>query len=379
MHSTKITPEDAALLLAVARPDENPQRIGFLAGQIRDFGRLFELSRGHGVLPLLYSRLVESGACVPAKYMAQLYDEYCTNVAQNLAAVAELGNVLELFGKSEIPALPFKGVALANLAYGKLGLRPAGDLDVLIYRRDLDRATQAALSCGYELRTPIQANGEPSEFGKYEYHFQRASDGMTLELRWRLTQWHFHSDLAMDWLWPRRQRSTLLGTNVPSFSPEDTLLLLCLHGSKHRWSRLIWVCDVAQLLQSHPNSNWNQAIRNARRLGLSRTLALGVLVSQRVAKAPVPERISQRFQASSVAKLAECIAESFFDDWKQINHSQVPYHLQLLGFRDRARMWWRSRPFAPNEKDRSSVQIPRALHFLYYLVRPVRVLLDSWK
>lgn len=184
MPKTEVVSEDAALLLAVAQPPDNPERIGRLAGQIRDFSRLFELARNHGVLPLLYSRLLESGVCFPAEYVAQLHDEYCTNVAQNLAAVAELSDVLEDFAHNEIPALPFKGVSLANLAYGKVGLRPAGDLDVLLYRRDLDRATQIVLGRGYELRTPIQANREPSEFGKFEYHFERPSDGMILELRW---------------------------------------------------------------------------------------------------------------------------------------------------------------------------------------------------
>jgi hypothetical protein len=226
VQSGEVAPEDAALLLAVAQSPENPQRIDCLAGQITDFNRLFALARNHGVLPLLYSRLLESDVHLPAEYMTLLHDEYCTNLAQNLAAVAELANVLDLFEESEIPAMPFKGVSLANSVYGKVGLRPAGDLDVLVYRRDLDRATQIVLSRGYELRTPIQANREPSEFGKYEYHFERPSDGTILELRWRLTQWHFHSDLAMEWLWPRRQHSTLLGTYLPSFSPEDTLLVL---------------------------------------------------------------------------------------------------------------------------------------------------------
>jgi len=64
---------------------------------------------------------------------------------------------------------------------------------------------------------------------------------MVLELRWRLelTQPRYRHNLGMDWVWPRRQTVNLAGVDVPNLDPERSLLMLCMHASKHAWSRLI--------------------------------------------------------------------------------------------------------------------------------------------
>ena len=110
---------------------------------------------------------------------------------------------------------------------------------------------------------------------------------MVLELRWRLelTQPRFKRNLGMDWVWPRRRTAMLAGAEVPDMSPEITLLMLCMHGSKHVWSRLIWICDVAQLLVSSPDLDWKEVTREANQSGLWRSLALGVLLAHRFAGA----------------------------------------------------------------------------------------------
>jgi hypothetical protein len=282
--------------------------------------------------------------------------------------------LLEDFKQNEIPVLPFKGVALASSVYGDVGLRPAGDLDLLIFQSDLPQASQLLISRAYELATPIGGDGAPVDSEKHECHFERNSDGMIVELRWRLTQPHFHRDWGMDWLWPRRQTAPFLGAQIPALSSEQTLILLCLHGSKHAWSRLIWICDVAQLLSVRSDLDWDRTFQEAKRFGLSRTLALGVLLGTDVSGAQVPERVLRRVRNDKVASsLAQHIAANLFDDAKRIPESRVPYHVQLLGLGDRLRWRWNSRPWRPNSKDRAMVLVPASLDFLYYLIRPIRL------
>jgi Uncharacterised nucleotidyltransferase len=383
MPNADVTPEDAEFLLATTQPRPDLQRTHRLLQNISNLDPVIALARTHGVLPLLCSCLIDSSdtdTALSSEYASQLHDEYCINLTQNLAATSELLSLLAAFTQNGIPALPFKGVVLADSAYGKVGLRPAGDLDLLIYQRDVPRAAKLLIGSGYELSTPVEADGTPLEAGKYEYHFERPSDGMIVEVRWRLTQSDFRADLGMDWLWPRRQTAALLGTEVPAISPEHTLLLLCLHGSKHEWSRLIWVCDVAQLLVSHPALDWDTVLRDANRFGLSNTLALGLLLSIRLAGVSVPKRIELHLKRNHrICILAQHIKTNFWDDARRIPGEELPYHVQLLGFGDRARWWWRQRPLRPNQKDRNMVHIPKAFDFLYYLVRPVRLVRDYWR
>jgi hypothetical protein len=53
---------------------------------------------------------------------------------------------------------------------------------------------------------------------------------------------------------------------------------------------------------------------------------------------------------------------------------RVAYSIQLLGLHDRVRLLLSQEVLRPNEKDRAAVHLPLSLDFLYYLIRPVRLL-----
>jgi hypothetical protein len=283
------------LLRAIVwRPaDATAQRIHRLAENVRDWDSLLKLAREHGVQPMLFSRLSDLGPAIPPDVQNHLRAEYHRNLLQGLANAVELIGLLEALDQQGIPAMPFKGVVLGASIYGDLTTRPAGDLDVLIHHRHLARATSVLQERGCELKTPIRADGTRVDPRGYEYHFERERDGMAIELRWRLglTEPWFGSghNLGLDWVWPRRRMTRLAGAEVPDIEPEITLLLLCMHGSKHAWSRLIWICDVAQLLASFPKLDWKEVTREAKRVGLWRTLVLGVLLAHRITGTIVPQ------------------------------------------------------------------------------------------
>ena len=209
--------------------------------------------------------------------------------------------------------MPFKGVVLGASAYGDMTARTAGDLDVLIYFRDLMQATRILKERGYELTTKVLEDGSPEAEDYFEYHFVRAEDGMVVELRWRLelTQPRYSHDLGMDWVWPRRRTVKAGRSRCAESRCVSGLLMLCMHGSKHGWSRLIWICDVAKLIESEPGLDWNLALREAKRLGLWRCLALGVLLARRVAGAQVPAEVLRGFERDrTVRKLADFLEKT---------------------------------------------------------------------
>ncbi len=371
--------ESSELLRAIVRRPSSVEAIEHLVKKIRDWNSLLKMAQEQRILPLLYARLAELGVLVPSATQKQLRSEYQRNVFHSIANAAELIDVLKEFDDEKIPVMPFKGVVLAASIYQDPSSRPAGDLDVLVHRRDLVRATAALLRRGYELKTEVHADGTPHASNSYEYHFERKSDGMVMELRWRLelTQPRFRRNLGMDWVWPQRRVTMLAGAEVPDMSPKVTLLVLCMHGSKHVWSRLIWICDVAQLLESHPELNWKEVLREAKRTGLWRALALGVLLAHRMAGAPVPDSILRKFESDSTARcLALHFEKNLFDAPGGTPKSRVPYSVQLLGFEDRIRLIFSVGFLHPNQRDRAVVRLPKGLHGLYYLIRPFRILWD---
>jgi Uncharacterised nucleotidyltransferase len=370
--------ESCELLLAIARSSDTEQ-VGCLVAKVRNWDSLLELAEEHRVLQMLFLHLSNMGRAVPQFVLDRMRTEYETNMFNSLANAVELIAVLKALEDKMIPAMPFKGVVLGASIYHDLTTRPAGDLDLLIHFRDLLQATTVVLGRGYELETLVNVDGTPAQLDYYEYHFERKTDGRVLELRWRLelTVPRFRRDLGMDWVWPKRQTTVLAGAEVPDMSPAITLLMLCMHGSKHAWSRLIWICDVAQLLASSPGMDWKDVRSEARVAGLSRTLALGILLAHRVAGATVPQAVLRGFEADTTARLlAQHIQENLFDAPGSTPPGPIPYSIQLLDFRDRVRFLLSMDLLRPNENDRAVFPLPKSLQALYYLIRPVRIFFD---
>ncbi len=369
------------LLRAIVRPNasRSEETIAELARKITCWEETIEGALQHGVLPSLYFGLAANRDAIPPEVLELARIEFERNAFHCLANAAELLKVLNAFEQAGIAAMPFKGIVLGASAYGDMTFRTAGDLDVLIYHRDLQRATQILRERGYELKTNVLEDGTPEAENYYEYHFERADDGMVLELRWRLelTQPRYRHDLGMDWAWPRRRTIQLAGAEVPNFDAVSGLLMLCMHGSKHVWSRLVWICDVAKLLESEPELDWDFAQREAKRVGLMRCLVLGVLLARNLVGAQVPPKVLRRFEADrAMRKLADFLQAHVAEQPGRVPEGRVPNNIQLLGFRDRAAVVLSPTFFRPNAQDRAVVKLPKALDPLYYLIRPFRLLLD---
>jgi hypothetical protein len=376
--------ESCDLLLAIARSAE-AYEIYQLAAEVRDWDLLLKLAEEHRVLSLIFARLADMGPPVPAVTRERLQAEYQRNVFHCLTYAAELIAVLKDLDGEKIPAMPFKGVVLSASIYGDLTMRSAGDLDVLIRYCDLARATALLRKRGYELQTDVLADGAPSMPDHYEFQFERQADGMLIELRWRLQlsqprdnrTSRFGYDLGLDWVQRRGRITRLAGAEVPDMNPETALLVLCMHGSKHVWSRLIWICDVAQLLRVSPNLDWQEVVREAKKVGLWRALALGILVAHRVAGAPVPQPALREFEADSVVcKLARHIQDNLFTAPGSTPIGGVPYDILLLGLRDRVRLVGSLDWLRPGHRDIAVLRLPKALYPLYYVIRPFRLLFD---
>jgi hypothetical protein len=252
--------------------------------------------------------------------------------------------------------------------YGDLSHRPAGDIDILIYAADRQRAARIVKEAGFAFIPP-----QP---GAIEFQFTRESDGIVVELCWRLSPSWFRRDFGMDALWPRRRDSLLLGTGTPSLPPEHTLILLCVHGTKHEWMRLFWIGDVVQLLSLHPGMDWTLVEREARRFGLWGSVALGVLLAHRLGGVHVEERVLRRFEADTRIRRLERHIRIHLFDARYYQLDGWPNKYPVLDFGDRMRWLLKAGFAAPNPRDRELLQLPRAIGFLYYLVRPLRLILD---
>jgi hypothetical protein len=151
-----------------------------------------------------------------------------------------------------------------------------------------------------------------------------------------------------------------------------------MHGSKHAWSRLVWISDVAHLLATFPTLDWSRINHDARRFGLRRAFALGVLLAHRVCAAQVPPEILERFLNDRAARrLTLALEKILFDNPGAFPAGRVPYNVQILDRTDRLLIFLSPGFFHPNERDFAFVRLPRSLRWLYFFIRPLRILRDK--
>src|SRR5882724_9901509 len=110
----------------------------------------------HGVAPLVYHNL-KSISGIPQEVMDQLKGAYCGNIARNMYLYAELRRILEGFREKGLNVIVLKGAALAQSVYGDIGLRPMGDIDLLVRKEDLDCAEQIMSTLGYSTCMDIKS------------------------------------------------------------------------------------------------------------------------------------------------------------------------------------------------------------------------------
>ncbi|HVF54769.1 MAG TPA: nucleotidyltransferase family protein [Pyrinomonadaceae bacterium] len=371
------------LLLCVARVRVDARtaaRINELLGLPLDWDYLLELARRHAVRPLVYWQLQTTAPhAVPAPYLRKLKENFQSNAARNLFLNGELCRVLRLFEEHGVPAIPYKGPALAVAAYGNLSLRRFVDLDIMTPRRDVLRARDLLISQGYAPQ-PALSEAQQKILLRTQHNLPLTRDEgrLIIELHWEVATKKFASAMDAEELWKRLETLTLGGVEVKSLSPEDLLLSLCVHGSKHLWERLAWVCDAAELINSHPALDWPRVLGQARRAGIERMLFLGLRLARELLGAALPPEVeSEAFDDSSVASLSAQVSAHLFDG---ADYRPAGLARNVL-FNLRARRRWRDKlryfgfMVSPTDGDLTVLPLPASLSFVYYLMRPFRLLL----
>jgi len=353
---------------------------------------LSRLGREHGLEPLLYWHLRgEAASAVPPPVMQQLRGEFEMHVIENLRLVAELTRLLRDLDREGLRAIPWKGCALGLSVYGNMAMRKAGDLDLLIAPGDFRRAQDLLLSLGYRITTPRRPDGRPADWDCYEFRFVRSDGLVTVELPWRVPprSRYFAAALDFDDLWERRETIAGSGRGIPGLPVEEMLVCLCVHGARHQWDRLMWVCDIAEIVRARPDLDWERVGRQARALGNQRILALGLLLAARLLEAGVPREALQaagedrvvcefaaRIEQHHRAGLAG--ARGNRGPFEESDHRGLRRYEYLMAERWQDRTRWVLEQIAqhipPNERDRAWISLPDRLDILYYILRPVRLL-----
>lgn len=343
--------------------------------QSLDWEYLQNLAFDHGLLPLLASHVISQAAdLVSPLVLNRLRAELLTNRQSNLYLAHQLMRVLSRLKLAGIEALAFKGPVLAQLAYGDLGLRPAGDLDILIHPKDFQRAAEILGELAYKMEPQLTRAQEQSQF-RYdcEIPFVHEDAFSVVDLHWGISPKTFPLTLTTDDFFTNRKTVCLAGHSIETFGDEDSAFYLSVHLAKHYFLRLERITALAELIRSNSNLSWPSVRARARNAKAERIVCLALMLVESLYGVPIPSAFADLAASSDLKDALIRIRANLTNLTMPNQLEKFRWHLRFLPARDAYLSLVRA-AFVPTIGDWQTFSVPDALYPIYYLLRPLRLL-----
>jgi hypothetical protein len=360
------------LLLACLPDSPDIERLTILLKQNPDWDELHSQGLRHGVLPQIYQTLKDCpSSLVPTPVLKNLQNWFATHTLRNLQMQNELQRQVSLLTGEGISVIPFKGPTLAEEAYGDIALRSFADLDLLVPPDQARDAARILLAQGYQ--TDFDLSQERwTGLQRVENHLPlyHPEQNWSVEIHWSLFHPMYALPFDLSAYWP-----SLECGKVGRLEREETLVMLCAHGTKHFWEQLKWLVDIDRLVGNQLLVISDQ-LSVARCSGSVRALLLGLNLSRTLLGTPLCDEIAERINDDHVirALTADAVANLFPEDSGQKRYLQeyVFYLKSRDNFGDRLRQILRWL-FWPRRADWEVFRLGDRCHWFYYVQRPVRM------
>jgi len=275
-----------------------------------DWEKFLRLSGLHRVEGLIDEALNATRLEVPSKVAAELRKRTTELVRENLELTAEAVRLQRAFASNGIDVRFLKGITLAVLAYGNIGVRHGKDIDLLIEPSQANEAVRLLERCGYrrhdpppELDDSVMQSLRPIRKDASFFHENRPFE---VELHWRLLD-NRHMMGAISPATPSQSVAVGSGFSLTTLGEKDLFAYLCAHGANHCWYRLKWLADIAALLGSADARKIEELFDGAVERGAGPAAAQALLLSLRLFALPLPDSLLQRFTRSARARWLERI------------------------------------------------------------------------
>jgi len=273
--SRPLSPVDRILLLG-ARVDLQPAEATEMAALVAaglDWDSLLEDGRIFGLLPLLHRHL--SGLAMPGPVRKKLALAYQLQSLKSMRLFGVLGRIEAALAQAGLPAKLLKGAQLAPWLYQDIGLRPMGDLDLLIRPGDRAAVTEALAGLGFKAQAEDAAvynNPVDAELMQRLHH----PPPLFLEPICRV---ELHLNLLLeDYPGPDPILEEIWAFPGPHLPLEIHFLFLACHLDRHvredGTGYLYWFCDLHEFLgRTGGELDWTRVTALAKDLGKAPALA----------------------------------------------------------------------------------------------------------
>ena len=359
------------------------------------------LSRLHRIRPVVYRVLLNANVSI--EFKTAIKNELHSITLQNFEIAKETERIVKKLTTVGITAIPYKGVAYSKQFYGDISMRESTDIDLAIDASDLLAIKPQFEEDGYAI-APGMENPVKASTTYYTENKDLCFDKVTsnhqfhVELHWMVTHPRYQAPTNLNKInIAETVESELGGTSLRFLEPTEHLRATLLHHLLHDGMEYLkLLVDITQAKVAIRSSRQEAEKLNNQDVKITLLNKKIAELEQHYNIEPILQAIKELFGIGQISGIQtkNSIKKSVIDYCLQSNIGRYQRHrpLSLLGHYIRS-LHNRVR-FIKNKKDQHRFQIsyihslikpglverewiplPSYLHGLYYLIRPLRILL----
>lgn len=344
-----------------------------------DWDKFQQLAVRHKVIQLTYIILKNKyAAFVPKSFLKKMNQIFLLNSAHNLYFTAVFHKIIDYFNEQHIDCVPLKGPVLSEQLYGDISLRVFSDLDILVPEEKAFQAFNLLISKGFAPEFDLSKNQFQAYMNSEDHMILTlGKKKLIVELHWELSDRYLSKPFTFEQIKHQLCKYDFSGKIISTFSREDLLVYLCVHGSKHIWENLELIYLIANLLNS--DLDWEKSLLLARTTYCYKKLLLGISLCSRFFNCSLPDEIKSLISSEpGIKKLNQYVTLILLDTiedhlWDISKSKFTKYQFASLDrFQDKIRYFFFMILF-PTNNDWAAAVIPRRFSVLYYFTRPLRL------
>ncbi|HJX35019.1 MAG TPA: nucleotidyltransferase family protein, partial [Desulfatiglandales bacterium] len=305
---------------------------------------------------ILYKNLKDSG--IPQSTLASFKDYYLSIAARNIIKINALEQIEGALGRDQIEVMTLKGASLFNTTYPDIGMRPMGDLDLMVSPDKQQRFVNLLYDLGYR-KNPLL----PHIFNKDRVVIDMHTHAMNID-RIANRAGLFPAGMGPIWSKSIPWREDCKWLRRPD--EVDNILLLSQHCMKHSFSKLIWLVDILRIIRTNDFMFMSDLLKRSDYLQQGKSLSYTLYLLNRIfyhetERNLVPEGLSQ-----GISRLERGILEA------KANGESIEFIGPIIsmscvqGFSNKIALGWESL-FPKNEIVKQGVTRPyRFKSFCFY-------------
>jgi hypothetical protein len=349
------------------------------ARSVNDWDLFLRVVQRQRIAGFVQSALSSANVDLPPHVEQHLVERAQQTARQNLLLTAEAVRLQSVFDAAGISVVFFKGVTLAQLAYGSLSLKHGKDIDLLVLPDRAETAIQLLEREGYALWEPAEYLSEAQLravicYGK-EVAFVHRQRNVQVELHWRLVESPPLLE-GVDASTPTQDVALSSGVSIRSFVEEDLFAYLCVHGARHGWSRLKWIADLNALIAAKSDAEIIHLHRHAQAKGAGLCAGQALILCHRLLKLKLPPALGAELCGSGrLERLVRIAMGAMVGSDAETELENRPFgstRISLAGFllgQGWTYFYAHCRSLLMMSVDVIRYPLPSSLHFLYPIIR----------